>query len=240
MKFLEFLKLKQPSYKEKISERKAIKLYNESIHNIDLKYPCWRGMKDYGPFILFEGEKGNRAGLAKMNIHNLVYDYTLKNEYPKRCKSIIAITFGGKNDTSIYGNTRYAILPFDDTLIGLSDRNDYITTENYNFHSKKLSNIFEEIEQFLVEKKFKSFDELVNQTFEELKNKECDLFPRNDKKSIKDQYIKMFGFKNTNTKIITSKDLKKYSEHPGHEVWMGGKCLAIREDYFSNFIEKIQ
>src|SRR5574344_2183201 len=130
MKFIDFLHENTNSYKTKISIDKAKQLIKDHCKNIDLKRPLWRGMRDTDNSFILHGEKGNRVSITDGNYHTVIIDHNIsknKLNYPLRSKSIICITDKGKSNTEIFGDERYAILPFDNTVIGVVPESDILS-----------------------------------------------------------------------------------------------------------------
>lgn len=257
MKFIDFLNENTDSYKTKISIDKAKQLIKDHCKNIDLKRPLWRGMRDTDDSFILHGEKGNRVSITDGNYHNVIIDHNIKSQslnYPLRSKSIICITNNGRSDTDIFGPERYAILPFDNTVIGVVPKSDILTVEldvrNINEFNSMLNNVlFGHKHSGTIT--FKTVSEIVDSIYKVVKDPSLsnaekttpenfdffNIFGKLDEDGILDKLESLFDLDKCGFKSIVSKDINYIRSN---ECWIGGNCIAIHEDLYDVMIKELE
>ena len=257
MKFIDFLHENTNSYKTKISIDKAKQLINDHCKNIDLKRPLWRGMRDTDDSFILHGEKGNRISITDGNYHNVMIDHNIKRQslnYPLRSKSIICITNNGRSDTSMFGPENYAILPFDNTVIGVVPKSDILyvdldVRDINEFNSMLNAVLFDRKHNGTIT--FKNVSELVDSIYKVVKDPSLsnadkttpanfdffNIFGKLDKDGILDKLESLFDLDKCGFKSIVSKDIN-YSK--SNECWIGGSCIAIHEDIYDVLIKELE
>ena len=256
MKFIDFLHENTNSYKTKISIDKAKQLINEHCKNIDPKRPLWRGMRDTDDSFILQGENGNRVSITDGNYHNVMIDHNIKSQslnYPLRSKSIICITNKGRSDTSIFGPECYAILPFDNTVIGVVPKQDilYVDLDAQDINEFNLM-----LNAVLFDNKhngtitFKTVNEIVDSIYKVVKDPSLsnadkttpahfdffNMFGKLDKDGILDKLESLFDLDEYGFKSIVSKDI---NYNTANECWISGKCIAIHENIYDVIIEEL-
>ena len=122
--------IKQKWKTDQLSVEKAIDLLNvnckRSLKDIARGTILWRGMNDIGKVASLDSSKAHRTSKDTNNLYQLAMETSasMKN-VPFRSRSFICAS-DGKNAMS-YGEI-YAIFPYDDTTIAISDTSDFITT----------------------------------------------------------------------------------------------------------------
>lgn len=257
MKFIDFLHENTNGYKTKISIDKAKQLIKSHCKNIDLKRPLWRGMRDTDDSFILHGEKGNRVSITDGNYHNVMIDHNIKRQslnYPLRSKSIICITNNGRSDTSMFGPECYAILPFDNTVIGVAPKSDilYVDLDVRNINEFNLmlnSVLFDRKHNGTIS--FKNVNEIVDSIYKVVKDPSLsnaektspanfdffNIFGKLDKDGILDKLESLFDLDKCGFKSIVSKDIN-YSK--SNECWIGGSCIAIHEDIYDVLIKELE
>ena len=258
MKFAEFLIESENGYKTKIDLDKAKKLINDLCKNIDLHKPLWRGMRDDEDAFILHGEKGNRISITDGNYHTVIIDHNIKMNklnYPLRSKSIICITNRGKSNTDIFGPERYAILPFDNTVIGVVPAPDILEVPITGYISLGAFN--ECINTVLFDRQhsdpitFNNIGDIADAIFKVVKDPSLShakeksissksffkVFGELDEDGIYDKLESLFDLKECGFKSIVSKDIN-YSK--SNECWIGGGCIAIHEDIYDELIKELE
>ena len=258
MKFAEFLIESENGYKTKIDLDKAKKLINDLCKNIDLHKPLWRGMRDDEDAFILHGEKGNRVSITDGNYHNVMIDHNIKINklnYPLRSKSIICITNRGKSNTDIFGPERYAILPFDNTVIGVVPESDILSVglgaPDIHTFNAMLNNVFFLHHYYNGKITFKTVSDLVDAIYKVVKDPSLSnagktsyeneyffkTFGELDEEGILDKLESLFDLDKCGFKSIVSKDIN-YSK--SNECWIGGGCIAIHESVYDELIKDLE
>lgn len=253
MKFIDFLNENTDSYKTKINIDKAKQLIKSHCKNIDLKHPLWRGMRDTDNSFILHGEKGNRVSITDGNYHTVIIDHNIsknKLNYPLRSKSIICITDKGKSNTEIFGDERYAILPFDNTVIGVVPESDILSVDIGISDIYKFNEMLNDVlVDYVVT--FKTINEIVDAIYKVVKDpslsnaKETSysnmtffkLFGKLDEDGILNKLESLFNLDECRFKSVVSKDIN-YSK--SNECWIGGGCIAIHEDIYDVLIKELE
>lgn len=256
MKFIDFLNENTNSYKTKISIDKAKQLIKSHCKNIDLKRPLWRGMRDTDDSFILQGENGSRVSITDGNYHNVMIDHNIKSKslnYPLRSKSIICITNNGRSDTLIFGPDHYAILPFDNTVIGVVPKPDIL---NVDLGIRDINEFNSMLNAVLFGHKhngkitFKNVNEIVDSIYKVVKDPSLsnaektspsnfdffNMFGKLDKDGILDKLESLFDLDDYGFKSIVSKDINYNSSN---ECWIGGKCIAIHESIYDVIIKEL-
>lgn len=180
------------------------------------------------PYEILHGEAGERMSANTTNHYTVILDHVLgKRGYPKRSASIICSTDEGKAEQ--YG-TVYRIFPFDNVVIGVCPTFDIFHTFvdldgsrkpiyqwNDSFDDWNISDSsWEDFLESAVKSKMPEFRGKTKQEIESM---------------ITLGYAVKSGFNTT-----TPNQMKKFPKSD-RELWIGGKCLAIREDKFEEFMD---
>lgn len=257
MKFAEFLIESENGYKTKIDLDKAKKLINDLCKNIDLHKPLWRGMRDDEESFILHGERGNRISITNGNYHNVIIDHNIKMNklnYPLRSKSIICITNKGKSETTIFGDERYAILPFDNTVIGLVPTSDILSVSindaNISYFNSSINEVLFK-DEHTKKITFNNIGDIVNAIYKVVKDpslshakeesKEYVRFFKTfgglDEDGIFDTLESLFNLDKCKFKSIISKDI---NPDKSNECWIGGGCIAIHESVYDELIKDLE
>jgi hypothetical protein len=176
-----------------------------------------------GGFGIIHGAAGGRRSANTSNHYTVILDHALSPlGFPKRSASIIAANWENRHRAEHYG-TMYAILPFDGVKIGICPGDDMFETEiriaGRNQFISDWNNEFDYLDV-----RDTSFTTLISD-LKELKEDDSQpaWLKRIDEDAIeeiiKSAYAKPF-------KLTTTKEAS-YNDGGRHEVWIGGKCIAI-------------
>lgn len=226
------------AHKTKIDAAEAVRLINAHCRDaLANKEPLYRGMRgtDSDGFIL-HGEASKRHSANTSNYYTIILDHFLPADgFPKRSESIILANNSGT--ASGFGEEVYAIFPYDGVKIGIcygsdlwfspsfkignSDRKNQINdwNETWEYHDLP-STSYEDFVRAIKErigtgydKKSKWYSSLA-EIFGTASNVEPAL-----KEAYSSDTLKM--------ELATSKTIDNY-ENKSHELWISGKCVAIR------------
>lgn len=182
--------------------------------------PIVRGMNTFKKgFGIIHGEAGGRESRNTSNHYTVILDAVLPKDYPKRAKSIICANWKGRYHAKNYG-TLHAILPFDGVKIGVCPEDDMFGTEvtlgNKTQAISRWNSFY--YNQDITDSSYKA---LISDFKDVLKRK--DLFGLDENtiaQTIAEAYVKPF-------KLATTKTAEIYNDGGPHELWIGGKCIAI-------------
>ena len=243
MRFKEFIR--EARHREDISIEKAIELLEkhcgEAYKHFD--EPLWRGSRRMTEdAYLVSGEDGNRTSANTKNYYTLVMDHFLPElGYPKRSKSIIMGNTKNLEYVQAYGTT-YAVFPYDGVKIGVCEHEDL-------WYSKiQVGNEKHPMTVEQLNRRFYGFD-LDDSTYQDFKN--SIITKMNDTSSIQSIVTGMFGKDPSKVESIlkaayspeslklhlaTTSDIKKYDDNK-RELWIGGKCIAIKRATWLKMME---
>lgn len=237
--------LKKQKYKASVDEVSAWKLIHRHCKDAlpHLATPLVRGMRMTGErsYLTLHGAAGFRTSANTSNHYTVILDHVLSPlGFPKRSASMICANWPNRKHAGGYG-VQFAIIPYDGVKIGVCPHYDMWETEI------KIGGWSREIHRWNRELKYMGVDEhdtyekmvetleLKAETMEEQGWKHSDetwmkaFLPGKADKTLKEAYSK--PFKLTTTKEAIYNDGKK------HEVWIGGKCVAIELEMFFNMLE---
>lgn len=258
MKFKDFLNEKEYSngqYKTEISLEDAIHIIKTKCKKVDIHKPFWRGMKGGGnDAYIFKGENGNRksSDLDFGNYYTVILDHFIKKQNPRnplRSASIICANTANYKHIKHFGNNRYAIFPYDTTIVGyvngadiwqseikfpngevgLYDFNGMLykaSTTKHSVRQDTFEHIVEDI-QFII-----SMDEKDRNKYQNYIHKMFDGDPDNVEEYLKklfdkDGPIYFFG--------DSSED-----DSAEREVWIGAECIAIKESVYKEILKELE
>ena len=241
MRFKEFIR--EARHREDISIEKATELLASQASDADNRFdnPLWRGSKNMTEeAYIINGEAGNRTSANTSNHYTLIMDRFLPpHDYPKRSKSIILANDANKDYARGFG-TRYAIFPYDGVKIGVCSDNDLwhtylkignareITIEDWN-------NIFKNLrisDENYVDLKFSIMSEMSENEFAKSTSSTDEIFFKafgNNMSKVESILRDAYSPESLKLHLATSADIEKYEDTP-RELWISGKCIAIRED----------
>ena len=209
-------------YKTDVDEEKIWDLLNTHCQDALGKLPIVRGMnrfeKGYG---VVHGEAGHRESANTTNHYTVILDEVLPENFPKRSKSIICSNWENRSHSKNYGFL-YAIVPFDGVSIGICPEGDMFATEiklsdDANARPIQRWNSFYDDNDIRAD----SFPELLKDFKAFLSRRDfLDLNPKNIEEKIRTAYTEPF-------KCTTTADDSYYNDGTRHELWIGGKCVAI-------------
>lgn len=240
MRFKDYLAEEEAArYRTELEAEQAWELLNKHCKDAlkDIETPIVRGMKGFDRgFGVIHGEAGGRMSRNTTNHYTVILDAVLPKEYPKRSASIICANWDNRHHAMGYGGKLFAVIPFDgvkiavcpdsdiwDTQITIGKESDSIEDWNMNLRGVGIHDKM-------------SFDEMMAK----LERQRADTLPTaswiddidHDKK-IKDvfeaAYTKPF-------KLTTSAEAI-YNDGAVHELWIGGKCVAISMKVYKNMMK---
>lgn len=228
MNFIQFLNEK---YKENLTEEEFRKILKEKCSKYDYEAPIWRGMSNSGDFVKVTGKDGFRQSANTSNHYTILIDHFTKEGNPLRSKSIICSTEHtyAKN----YGAEVYAIIPYDDTIIGVVNNPD-IWDVKVDFNSGYREEI-DELNNLYTKKGIK------DTSYETIKNGIIKLIEKGDEeiieifgddisvidRELKDAYSPEF----LNFTYMTNKEYYKY--YGNSELWISGPCIAVKKELYT-------
>lgn len=209
------------------------------------KTPIVRGMSrangtDAKTSYLVQGDTGLRSSRNTSNFYTIILDEFLPEMgFPKRSKSLIAGTFGNRNYAFDYG-WPFALIPYDGVPIGVCEYKDIFETD-ITLGEKTLT-IYEWNEIYerakLSDASFNAFKKSFLKALRSNINKEFDEY-FSPMKSLSDEEV-IDALRNMyvdHFKVADSTDIK-HAINGSHEVWIGGKCLAIPYEEYLNIIKE--
>lgn len=211
-------------YKTEIdTEEEVWQLLNKHCkHSLNEHLPIVRGMnpfrKNYG---IIHGAAGKRESANTTNHYTVILDAVLPKEFPKRSKSIICANWKNRGHAKGYG-VPYAIIPFDKVKIGICPEHDMFETEIQLTKQTPAYRIFRWNDWFVNnDVSDKSYGRLIGDLQLLLERRDFwDLNSETIEETIKQAYSKPF-------KLATTATAELYNDGQKHELWIGGKCLAI-------------
>lgn len=226
--------LNENAYKTNIDDNELVQMLkdncSESLQYL-LNTPIVRGMTSSESAMIIHGEEGGRKSANTSNHYTKILDHTLELDgYPKRSKSIICANWENKDYASSFG-VEFAILPFDGVKIGVcSDFDMWQTIIPFKEHPVKIMN-FNSV-MLSTRALDKSFNEIVS-SIEKTLTEDKDKDTRS--KSFLRKWFYDIGVKQGLEKYFSAESLKfslmtveQISElRTEHELWIGGKCIAI-------------
>ena len=238
-------------YKQIISREEALKEVQKCSDALSFAdTPITRGMTGSEEFYILHGEAGSRASTNTNNIYTIILSELLgKKGYPRRSASIICANYTGRYYASSYGES-YRILPNNGVAIGVCPEIDMFATP-IKFAGKEmtiveLNDIIGDLLNFAGKKvtNTTTYDDLISNiaySLELAKNsnppyphldKFTGVTPKNSRVVIETVY------KNAKFSLATPATSEIFNDGNPHELWIGGPCLAIREDVYYDFIEE--
>lgn len=236
MNFTEFLiqesKLTN-TYKTSIDLDKALELVNTKCSDTKFERPLIRGMRGSDDAYIFEGQNGSRRSITKTNYNTVILDTVIKeldDKYPLRSASVICTTLDDIDSTDRFGNDKYVIFPYNDTIIGYLTKSTDLNYTKFDINGvQQGTGAFRGI---LTSNKIgdSSFAEIVKDIKSALNDKNEDkrllkLF--GDVTDVEQTLKDMYAPKNLGYDFGTMKDVKNKVDG---ECWIGGKCVAIKYD----------
>lgn len=241
MKFSEFI-MEKTSYKTEISKDEILEIFKTNCKNSDIKIPLWRGMRGSEPAFILEGQKGSRQSINNSNHYTIAIDHFLKkkgSDIPLRSKSIVAGSHDMIDDVKNFGPDIYAIFPFDNVKIGVVPEydlwgikfeiNDYLVTLN------KLNGLYNDAG--ITDEDYFSFNRELKKYVEEHKDDKSDKLVRyfidedHVDSTLREIYETEMGFR-----FVDSRQVKHID---ANEVWIGGKCLAIKLEVYNEIKKEL-
>lgn len=226
MKFIQFLNEK---YKESLTEEEVKKIIAEKCKNFDHGNPIWRGMNNSGDFTKITGQNGYRESANTFNYYTVLIDHFSKKGMPLRSKSIICST--EHSYAKNYGDV-YAIIPYDDTIIGVVNNPDIwgVPVEfnsGYREEIDELNNIYQS--KGIKSDSYSSIKDGIIKLIEKGDTKIIEIFgddPSRVDVELKDAYSPEF----LRFDYMTSKEYDKY--YKNSELWISGPCVAIKKEIY--------
>lgn len=185
-----------------------------------LRTPLVRGMKRMSTgFGVIHGEAGSRKSANTSNHYTVILDAVMPKEFPRRSASIICANWKNRYYAEGYGYT-HAIIPYDGVQIGVCPERDiFDTTVQLGTKSDKIYrwNDFMQNNDISDE----SFPALVKDFKELLGRKDLwGLKEETLEQTLEDGYLEDF-------QSATTASAEIYNDGQEHEVWVGGKCIAV-------------
>lgn len=238
--------LKSSSYRYSVEEEKAWKMIlkhcKDSIPHMDT--PIVRGMRGNSAeniFMIINGAAGERKSRNTKNFYTVILDHVLTPlGFPKRSASIICGNWKNRSHANGYG-TLYAIIPFDGVKIGVCPGEDMFDTEiKLGNKTHNISRWNEEFDKLDISDDDTYSDmvgmlEMKAETAEDEGWEDSDQYwlkaflDQNGDKVIKEAYTKPFT-------LTTTKE-SAYDDGAEHELWIGGKCIAIEFYTFKRMLK---
>lgn len=216
----------------------------DSLNHLDT--PIVRGMRAMttGAGII-QGDAGSRKSANTSNQYTIILDEVLPKEFPKRSASIICANWENRDHAGRYGKL-YAIIPFDGVKIGVCPEFDMWDTIVTIVRTKRTIRQWNRELAAAGVIDSMSFDQMIDKidrykTNPTLYNGEPIIWPwikaikdgpGEVKKAIAKAYTKPF-------KLTTTKEAS-YNDGNKHEVWIGGKCVAIELDVYQAMLKAKQ
>jgi len=196
--------------------------------------PIVRGMtKMKNGFGIIHGEAGGRKSANTTNHYTVILDEALP-DYPKRSASIICANWENRDYTYGYGKM-HVIIPFDGVKIGICPERDMFYSE------VKLGDRVQRIHRW---NDFYENNDIRDDSFAHLVEDFQTLLERRDLWGIEDhkdhlaEYLKQEY--SVPFDLATTATAQKYNQaDQEHELWIGGKCIAIERDLFESMLEKL-
>lgn len=224
--------LQESTYKSDITAEEAKKLFDEHCSDMDFNKPLWRGFRnDEVDAMLVQGELGGRKSANTTNHYTVILDKFLPPlGYPKRSGSIIVGNNQNREYTRGFGK-RYAIFPYNNVPIGLAKHFDI-----WGLEVQLKTGQPRELDRFNIVLNRdgvsdESYKDLIGSIYDKIKSGEndylLDIFGRTIpeiNKTLRDAFTPP----NLKVGLYTTANIHEYENQA--ECWIGGKCLAIKED----------
>jgi len=207
-------------YKTDLAEEEVWKLLNKHCKDAIGQLPIVRGMnpfeKGYG---LIHGAAGGRVSANTSNHYTVILDALLPKEYPRRGKSIICANWANRKYAGGYG-VPYAIVPYDGVTIGVCPDRDIFGAE------VTLGTQTRPIYRWNY---FYGDNDITAASFPKLLSDFKALLDRRDlwgleAKTLKETLAKAYS---EPFKLATTATSEIYNDGKEHELWIGGKCIAV-------------
>lgn len=233
MRFKEFLY--EAKHRQDISIEKAIELLKANCQD-SLKFidrPLVRGTQAREEAYLIQGELGGRASAhSDSNHYTVILDEVLPAEYPRRSKSIICGNFDNIDWVEQYGYV-YALFPYDGVKIGVVPAKDIFLTQFSIGRSKERgmnewNEIYNEanIPDYSFEDIVRGIEDTLEDEDDDYYDMFSDIFAGGD---VESELRRAYSPRSTGMKVITPDQIGSLNGK-AHEVWIGGKMIAIDID----------
>ena len=245
---------------------------SKSLWMINKNTPIWRGDRDTGAVLGQDGmgvlhlDKSTRKSENTSNWYTMIFDnHPDMREFPKRSKSLICTT--SFTNAKAYGRTEknvLAIIPFDHSAIGWTDKSDIWDLKLSTFSGGAssllgLNDFFAAFWPFGLDvndwSSFKAFSDFLHGPDAEAARKEVILASKyigaTNEGWADDFYgmvLKTFAPTNTNMKVFSPSSLSvkqplfsTAGNQPERsvEMWVGGTALCLSVDMFAAICEKL-
>lgn len=227
--FKQFL-VEAGKHKTEISVEEAIKLINTHCRDA-MKEPLYRGMTPESDAFILHGEASKRSSANTSNYYTVILDHFLPpHGYPKRSESIIlADNFG----TARGFGTVYAVFPYDGVKIGVCSADDLWYSPHFKVGNAEESYRIENWngvwrEYGLSSSSYEEFVASIKEKMAEdtkVARMLTDIFGTPD--NVEPALKKAYSPETLDMNLATTKDIEEYRGGEGHELWIGGKCVAI-------------
>lgn len=212
-------------YKKDLMDEEAVwEVLNKHCKDSLGKLPLVRGMNPFDAnYGIIHGAAGGRKSANTSNHYTVILDAVLPKEFPKRGASIICANWANRHYAHGYG-VPYAIIPFDGVKIGVCPGRDIFDTEiSLSKHERARDMSISRWNDWYNDKQIsdESFPALIRDFKRYLGNHDFwDLEPQTIRETIAKAYAAPF-------KLATTADDGAYNDGKKHELWIGGKCVAI-------------
>lgn len=263
------------SLRTSISKEEFLKLYRENcsffmsldFDNASLIYRGFDSSGENTDYYYLDPKKHKRV--PKGSNRNLINCMTSNSpswdHFPNRYESVIGAT--DSSVAALYGNV-YVVIPYDDALIGVCSKNDFIISFNKTLSKIPISDTYEFEDMFLnfynqTMKKYPDtlscqsllsdidlIDELkedINSKIEKIKLfsfkrifKEYYNSTKSSKQKFRDYLVSEFFDPGKNDFKILSLNKKGYSIPKKREVWIDSECLFIRYELFMSMKDELK
>lgn len=244
MRFKEFIR--EAKHREDISIEKAVELLEEYCSEAYKHFdePLWRASKRMTEdAYLVNGEEGNRTSANTQNYYTLIMDHFLPDlGYPKRSKSIILGNTENLEYVEAYG-TVYAIFPYDGVKIGVCEHQDLWHTQikvGHEENKMKLPQLNSRFEEANLDES--SYQDFKNSIISAINDKTSDnwivqgMFGK-DPSKVESILREAYSPDSLNLNLATSANIQKYDDK-GRELWIGGKCIAIKRSTWLRMMDE--
>lgn len=239
--------LNEARRKEDISLEKAEELLRLNCKDAIKHFstPLWRGGNFEEDAYLLQPELGTRRSANTANYYTIIMDEFLpKLGYPKRSASMIFGNNENYNYTVSYGETS-AIFPYDGVKIGVCEKGDIWQTTSFNIgYSNYSSSMAEWNKRFgsalhWSDSTYKEFIADIKSTLENPNSLghdiAKDIFGAGNVETI---LKTAYSAENLNLELATTKNI--YNIEKARELWVGGKCIAIKEEAWKRLKDKFR
>lgn len=237
MKFKQFLneKNEQKSYKTEIEEDQILEIFKTNCKNSDFDNPLWRGMRGKSAGYIFQGDVGSRRSINSSNHYTVLIDHFIDKEYgskyPLRSASIVAASNNLKSMAGNFGPDIYAVFPYDDSIAGVLSKKDMWDIK-FEYNGVRLSPIRLNTmlaDAGITDSSFAAIESDLREYIKKEDSKEDRLYKvigGDVQKFLFDVYYRLIGYE-----FMSSSKIANLSGD--HEVWIGSKCLAIKESVYN-------